>query len=143
MVVTTKRLLQEGLLSNTALTFMQALSVTVLTAIAIALLPGQSFALPTASEFWWCAAFLSLVCTIMAFFVQNHAVRKTTPTRVNLLMGTEPLWGFVCAVVFLGEPATIGSVAGAIMVLAGSGVAIYTLTRQGRVIEAEGPVGNP
>lgn len=36
--------------------------------------------------------YLALVCTVFAFFVQMWAVRRTSPTRVSLLLGTEPVW---------------------------------------------------
>lgn len=36
--------------------------------------------------------YLAVVCTVFAFFVQMWAVRRTSPTRVSLLLGTEPVW---------------------------------------------------
>jgi drug/metabolite transporter (DMT)-like permease len=36
--------------------------------------------------------YLVVVCTVFAFFVQMWAVRRTSPTRVSLLLGTEPVW---------------------------------------------------
>jgi drug/metabolite transporter (DMT)-like permease len=42
-------------------------------------------------------------CTIFAFFVQNYAVRRTSATQVNLLMGMEPVFGALFAALWLGE----------------------------------------
>lgn len=36
--------------------------------------------------------YLTIVCTVFAFLVQMWAVRRTSPGRVSLLLGTEPLW---------------------------------------------------
>lgn len=36
--------------------------------------------------------YLVLICTVFAFFVQIWAVRRTSPSRVSLLLGTEPVW---------------------------------------------------
>ncbi|WP_262270960.1 hypothetical protein [Microvirga sp. HBU65207] len=36
-----------------------------------------------------------------AFYVQNAAIRGSTPTRVGLLMGTEPLFGLLFAAVIV------------------------------------------
>nr|WP_262266509.1 MULTISPECIES: DMT family transporter [unclassified Microvirga] len=52
-------------------------------------------------QFWASVAFLSLLCTIAAFYVQNAAIRGSTPTRVGLLMGTEPLFGLLFAAVIV------------------------------------------
>lgn len=59
--------------------------------------------LPTSTTFWGAMAFLVLLCTVLAFFVQNHAASRTSPSRVALLMGSEPLWGALIAVFWLGE----------------------------------------
>ncbi|MGJ8526026.1 hypothetical protein LMG33818_001774 [Halomonadaceae bacterium LMG 33818] len=137
MVITTKRVLNGRTLSSACVTALQAITVTILIGAVLVASPAK-FQLPNSLTFWLCTAFLSLVCTIAAFFVQNFAVRKTSPTRVNLLMGTEPLWGFVCSILLLGEHATLGSVMGALLVLLGCGVAIYTLTimnKQERVVD--------
>ncbi len=48
----------------------------------------------TVSDFgvreWAGLLFLSVFCTLFAFFVQMWAVRRTSPSRVSLLLGTEP-----------------------------------------------------
>lgn len=59
--------------------------------------------LPASATFWGAMAFLVLLCTVLAFFVQNHAASRTSPSRVALLMGSEPLWGALIAVLWLGE----------------------------------------
>ncbi|MGL6040476.1 MAG: EamA family transporter, partial [Deefgea sp.] len=47
--------------------------------------------------------FLVLFCTLFAFFAQNYAIRRSTPSRVALLLGTEPVFGALFAAMVLGE----------------------------------------
>jgi drug/metabolite transporter (DMT)-like permease len=42
--------------------------------------------------------YLVLICTVFAFFVQTWAVRRTSPSRVSLLLGTEPVWAAVVGI---------------------------------------------
>lgn len=42
--------------------------------------------------------YLVLICTVFAFFVQIWAVRRTSPSRVSLLLGTEPVWAAVIGI---------------------------------------------
>ncbi|MDT9692055.1 DMT family transporter [Streptomyces sp. P9(2023)] len=69
---------------------------------------------------WAGLLFLSVFCTLFAFFVQMWAVRRTSPSRVSLLLGTEPLWAAAVGIALAGDrPGALG-VAGAILVLAGT-----------------------
>ncbi|MFB6824005.1 DMT family transporter [Streptomyces virginiae] len=69
---------------------------------------------------WAGLAFLSVFCTLFAFFVQMWAVRRTSPSRVSLLLGTEPLWAAVAGIAIGGEePGLLGYV-GALLVLVGT-----------------------
>lgn len=63
--------------------------------------------LPRAPAFWGATLFLVLGCSALAFAVQNWALRLHSPSRVSLLMGTEPVWGALFATLWLGE--TLGS----------------------------------
>ena len=47
--------------------------------------------------------YLSLFCTLFAFFVQMWAVRATSPSRVSLLLGTEPLWAAIFGITVAGN----------------------------------------
>ncbi len=62
--------------------------------------------LPRTVPFWGAMAFLVLLCTLFAFFVQNHAASRTSPSRLALLMGSEPLWGALIAMLWMGERMT-------------------------------------
>lgn len=130
MVVSTKRLMEGSRLSSAALTAVQAATVAGLT---MTLLLGQSgpaglFVSADISG-WASVAFLSLFCTVGAFYVQNAAVRRTSPTRVGFLMGTEPLFGFALAWALLSEPATPAALIGAGLIVVGTSLGL-TVNRQ-------------
>ncbi|MFJ4777149.1 DMT family transporter [Streptomyces sp. NPDC088762] len=69
---------------------------------------------------WAGLAFLSVFCTLFAFFVQMWAVRRSSPSRVSLLLGTEPLWAAAAGIVIGGEHLGALGLAGAALVLAGT-----------------------
>ncbi|MFD9306565.1 DMT family transporter [Streptomyces sp. NPDC060048] len=69
---------------------------------------------------WAGLAFLSVLCTLFAFFVQMWAVRRTSPSRVSLLLGTEPLWAAAAGIAIGGEHLGAAGFAGAALVLAGT-----------------------
>lgn len=69
---------------------------------------------------WAGLLFLAVFCTLFAFFVQMWAVRRTSPSRVSLLLGTEPLWAAAAGIVIGHEHLAAASLAGAALVLAGT-----------------------
>ncbi|GHD62148.1 DMT family transporter [Jeongeupia chitinilytica] len=77
-------------------------------------------ALPVAPAFWLSALYLVLFCTIFAFFAQNWAVRRGSPTRVALLTSSEPVFGALFAAVWLGERLTPLAWAGAVLIVGAS-----------------------
>ncbi len=104
MVVATKKLMTGKQLSSLSLTVLQS-GVVGFGALLILLVSsgGGMPSLPTEPEFWWITLYLVLFCTIFAFFAQNYGVRNTSPSRVSLLMGSEPAFGAAFAVIWLGE----------------------------------------
>ena len=116
MVCLTRRLTrQDTRAGQPAPPSLPALTLTALQAGVVALgagalataghiVHGQPWpALPTQAAFWWPMVFLVLFCTVFAFFAQNYAAARTSPSRVSLLMGSEPVFGALFAVYWLGE----------------------------------------
>ncbi|GAA2488037.1 DMT family transporter [Streptomyces gobitricini] len=69
---------------------------------------------------WAWLLYLSVFCTLFAFFVQMWAVRRTSPSRVSLLLGTEPVWAAVAGIALAGDrPGWLGLV-GVLLILAGT-----------------------
>ncbi|MCX2184633.1 DMT family transporter [Streptomyces sp. SKN60] len=69
---------------------------------------------------WAGLLFLSVFCTLFAFFVQMWAVRRTSPSRVSLLLGTEPLWAAAAGIALAGDRPGVVGLLGAVLVLAGT-----------------------
>ncbi|MEU6017097.1 DMT family transporter [Streptomyces sp. NPDC047515] len=70
---------------------------------------------------WGGLLFLSVFCTLFAFFVQMWSVRRTSPSRVSLLLGTEPLWAAAVGIAIGGERLGVLGAVGALLVLMGTG----------------------
>ena len=107
MVIMTKKLTHGKRITNTALTCIQSF-VVALSACLISVVshePTQPL-FPQALEFWLTTSFLVLFCTLFAFYVQNYAVRKISPTKASLLMGSEPLFGAIFSLLWLNEVLT-------------------------------------
>jgi drug/metabolite transporter (DMT)-like permease len=73
--------------------------------------------LPHSASFWGAMAFLILLCTLFAFFAQNYATSRISPSRVALLMGSEPLWGALIAVLWMGERLTVQGWLGGLLIV--------------------------
>ena len=69
---------------------------------------------------WADLLYLGLMCTVFAFFVQMWAVRRTSPSRVSLLLGTEPLWAALIGVEIGGDKLGALGMVGAGLVLVGT-----------------------
>ncbi|WP_219827783.1 DMT family transporter [Rathayibacter sp. AY2B5] len=64
--------------------------------------------------------YLVLVCTVFGFLVQTWAVRRTSPSRVSLLLGTEPVWAAVVGVALARDPIAPVGFLGIALILAGT-----------------------
>jgi drug/metabolite transporter (DMT)-like permease len=85
--------------------------------------PRQWQALPALSghaTFWAYIAYLVLACTLFAFFAQNFAIKRSSPTRVSLLMGSEPAFGALFACIWLGERISTAAWVGGTLIVAAS-----------------------
>lgn len=69
---------------------------------------------------WAGVLYLALGCSVFAFLVQLWAIRRTSPARASLLLGTEPVWAVLIGAGIGGEHLTGLSIAGIALVLAGT-----------------------
>ncbi|MEE9320508.1 MAG: DMT family transporter [Granulosicoccus sp.] len=131
MVTLTSKLTRNYNGSSAALTAVQSLVVTAgCGLLVIVLIPDKIIDVPVSPRFWAIMFYLVVVCTVLAFFVQNYAVRRVSPTRVSVLMGSEPLFGVLFAVYWLGESLTPRGMLGmGLIVIAGL---LMVLTRNVR-----------
>ncbi|MFD7403129.1 DMT family transporter [Streptomyces sp. NPDC059866] len=130
-----------------------ALSLTTVQLGGAVVVFGVLFALPGTGASPWTAAadfgvgdwlgllYLSVFCTLFAFFVQMWAVRRTSPSRVSLLLGTEPVWAAAVGIALAGDrPGWLGLV-GAVLVLVGTAWGRVVADR-GQAAEASVPVAS-
>ncbi|WP_333002155.1 DMT family transporter [Vibrio coralliilyticus] len=118
MVTMTKRFTEGKVITTSTLTSLQSLVVALVAIVcAVTYLPTSEFVVPASWEFWLTIFYLVLFCTLFAFYVQNYAVRRTSPTRVSLLMGSEPLFGALFAMAWLQESFTTVQVIGGVLIL--------------------------
>lgn len=106
-----KRVVQGSQIPALAVTALQSGVVAVgCVVLALIILPTPMQSLVEVSDptaFWSYIAYLVLACTLFAFFAQNYAIKRSNPTRVSLLMGSEPLFGGLFAMLWLNEPITV------------------------------------
>ncbi len=120
MVCMTRRLAGRHAMPALTLTAVQS-GVMALGAMAISLVTspanGACHMPPATASFWWGMAYLVLLCTVFAFFAQNHAASRTSPSRVSLLMGSEPVFGALIAVYGFGEKVGAWGWAGGLLIV--------------------------
>ncbi|CAN5294790.1 DMT family transporter [soil metagenome] len=68
----------------------------------------------------WLLVYLVVICTVFAFFVQLWSVRRTSPSQVSLLLGTEPLWAAVIGVMIAGDRYGVVGYLGMALILVGA-----------------------
>jgi len=119
MVCMTRRLAGRHSMPALTLTAVQS-GVMALGAMAISLATSKgAWQMPPATaSFWWGMAYLVLLCTVFAFFAQNHAASRSSPSRVSLLMGSEPVFGALIAVYGFGERIGAWGWAGGLLIVA-------------------------
>ncbi|TVO55314.1 DMT family transporter [Denitromonas halophila] len=111
----TTRLLRGKAVDHLGLTAAQGLMVGS-GALVVLVFTGGVPALPTVGAFWAALMYLTLACTLFAFWAMNRALAQSSPTQVALLLGSEPLWGAMFAVLWLGEPLGASGWLGGVMI---------------------------
>jgi len=82
-------------------------------------------------SFWASVIYLVLACTLFAFFAQNYAIKRSSPTRVALLMGSEPAFGALFACLWLGERIPLTAWVGGGLIVVASMLATVRWRRKG------------
>ncbi|GAB7541812.1 DMT family transporter [Cupriavidus sp. 8B] len=124
MVCFTKRVMRGASIPALTVTAVQSGVVAFgSAAVALVLMPAQWQPLPSFSghgAFWGYVLYLVIACTLFAFFAQNYAIKRSSPTRVALLMGSEPAFGALFASLWLGERITATAWTGGGLIVAAS-----------------------
>ncbi len=96
-------------------------TVMVSTSGVVMLMVNPMAAFNTASHYnaanWGQMLFLSVLCTSFAFIGMNWAVKHTSASRASLLLGTEPIWSTVLAVLIGGESIQFFGYIGAALII--------------------------
>jgi drug/metabolite transporter (DMT)-like permease len=123
-VCVTKRVIRNSSMPALSITAVQSGVVAAGSAVvALVFAPTQLRHVPTLAGhglFWGSVIYLVLACTLFAFFAQNFAIGRSSPTRVSLLMGSEPAFGALFASVWLGEAVSASGWIGGAMIVAAS-----------------------
>ena len=115
----TKKLTKDQEFDSAALTTIQLAVVAVLTGCVALVEPRPVAEVHSSWTFWLITLYLALFATLFAFYVQMTMIRRTSPFRVGILLGTEPLFGALFAVLFGGESLTVlGMFGGGLIVAA-------------------------
>lgn len=118
MVCLTRRHGQRHGLPALTMTAVQMGVMTLGSALLMLSVSGSDWQpLPTSGSFWGAMGFLVLACTLLAFFVQNYVASRTSPSRVALLMGSEPLWGALIAALWMSERLTLLGWIGGLLIM--------------------------
>lgn len=123
-VCVTKRVMRDSALPPLSVTAVQSGVVALGSAAAAWLFAPQQWqpVPPIAGHgaFWGYVGYLVIACTLFAFFAQNFAIKRSSPTRVSLLMGSEPAFGALFACIWLGERISVTAWVGGALIVAAS-----------------------
>jgi drug/metabolite transporter (DMT)-like permease len=70
-------------------------------------------------SFWLITGYLAVFATMFAFFVQLTMIRRTSASRVAILMSSEPIFAAFASVLLLGERLSTASLIGGACIVAG------------------------
>ncbi|WP_274433352.1 DMT family transporter [Alicyclobacillus sp. ALC3] len=113
----TKRLTDGKEMNSGALTTIQ-LGVVAVGSGFVTLIQHPSYTHLTLS-FWLITGYLAVFATMFAFFVQLTMIRRTSPSRVAVLMSSEPIFAALASVLILGESLSVTAMIGGACIIAG------------------------
>ena len=128
MIVFTKKVMVDKDVDPIMVTSIQSSVVSIFSIILLLSIHGFEwvYLIPLDLSFWLLAIYLVLFCTVFAFYAQNYSVKKMSPTKVSILMGSEPIFGALFAFLWLSESFTIVQIIGASLIF----IATFIATRQ-------------
>lgn len=113
----TKKLTDGKEMNSGALTTIQ-LGVVALGSGFVTMFQHPSYTHLTLS-FWFITGYLAVFATMFAFFVQLTMIRRTSPSRVAVLMSSEPIFAALASVLILGESLSMIAMLGGACIVAG------------------------
>lgn len=113
----TKRMTDGKEMNSGALTTIQ-LGVVAVGAGALTIFQHPSHTHLTFSC-WLIIGYLAVFATMFAFFVQLTMIRRTSPSRVAVLMSSEPIFAALASILVLGERLSVMAMIGGAFIIAG------------------------
>lgn len=113
----TKKLTDGKEMNSGALTTIQ-LGVVAVGSGLVTMFQHPSYTHLTLS-FWLITGYLAVFATMFAFFVQLTMIRRTSPSRVAVLMSSEPIFAALASVLILGESLSMIAIIGGASIVAG------------------------
>jgi drug/metabolite transporter (DMT)-like permease len=113
----TKKLTDGKEMDSGALTTIQ-LGVVAIGAGFVTMFQHPSYTHLTLS-FWLITGYLAVFATMFAFFVQLTMIRRTSPSRVAVLMSSEPIFAALASVLILGESLSLIAMVGGACIVSG------------------------
>lgn len=129
----TQKMTRGKVMDSGALTTIQLGVVALIMGILSLSADRHPFSFASSSVlFWLLTAYLAIFCTLLAFYIQLAMIRRTSPTRVGLLTGTEPLFAALFAVVLGGEKLSPLEWLGGLLIVAATYLGRHVETRYNR-----------
>jgi drug/metabolite transporter (DMT)-like permease len=113
----TKRMTDGKEMNSGALTTIQ-LGIVAVGSGFVTIFQHPSYSHLTIS-FWLITGYLAVFATMFAFFVQLTMIRRTSPSRVAVLMSSEPIFAALASVLILGESLSVISMIGGACIVVG------------------------
>lgn len=104
---------------------MDSRSLTVIQFSTVAIVSGLlSFSQPSAwsnltPSFWLATGYLVVFGTMIAYYVQLVMIRRTSPSRVALLMSSEPMFAAIFSILIAGEHLSVWQLLGGLCIITG------------------------
>ena len=77
------------------------------------------------------ALYLGIVMTGLGYLVWNWALERVTAARAAVFLNVQPLVGVLLGVAWLGDPATVFTVGGGVVILTGLWLALTGRSAEG------------
>jgi drug/metabolite transporter (DMT)-like permease len=126
MVALTRRFATWHEVPALTLTALQAWVVTLGALVTLGFSSKGIYTLPSWDMgFWVRMSFLVIFCTIFAFVAQNYAAARMRPSKVALLMASEPVFGALFGALLLQELVGGWGLIGGVLMLAATKFAVF------------------
>jgi drug/metabolite transporter (DMT)-like permease len=112
-----KKLTNGKQMNISALTIIQ-LAVVAVGSGVISLMNHSTWVHLTPS-FWMTTTYLAIFATMFAFYIQLVMIRRTSPSRVALMLSSEPMFAAIFSILIMGEHLSFIQMIGGLCIVSG------------------------